>query len=134
MVRLLNNMIDITANKKLNAEKRLNSISSLQIQLDKLKKKTGLKSGAIQHQVAHKEPLAALPVQLKVLADKGIGSEIEPEKEEQEEQYEYVLERKNKSDQASVLSPQMARVIRWNVPGLYQQKAHWLHKKITEHP
>ena len=27
----------------------------------------------------------------------------------------------------------MARVIRWNVPGLYQQKAHRLLKKITEH-
>ena len=28
----------------------------------------------------------------------------------------------------------MARVIRWNVPGLYQQKAHRLLKKITVHP
>ena len=28
----------------------------------------------------------------------------------------------------------MVRVIRWNVPGLYQQKAHRLLKKITEHP
>ena len=28
----------------------------------------------------------------------------------------------------------MARVIRWNVPGLYQQKAHRLLKIITEHP
>ena len=27
----------------------------------------------------------------------------------------------------------MARVIRWNVPGLYQQKAHRLLKKITQH-
>ena len=42
--------------------------------------------------------------------------------------------KKDKSDQASALSPQMARVIRWNVPGLYQQKAHRLLKKITEHP
>ena len=47
MVRLLNNMMDITANKKLNAEERLNSISGLQIQFDKLKKETGLLSGAI---------------------------------------------------------------------------------------
>ena len=31
------------------------------------------------------------------------------------------------------LSPQMARVIRWNVPGLYQQKAHRFLKKITKH-
>ena len=37
------------------------------------------------------------------------------------------------SDQASALSPQMVRVIRWNVPGLYQLKAHRLLKKITEH-
>ena len=42
--------------------------------------------------------------------------------------------KKNTSDQASALSPQMAKVIRWNVPGLYQQKAHRLIKKITEHP
>ena len=47
MVRLLNNMMDITANMKLNAEERLNSISGLQIQFDKLKKETGLLSGAI---------------------------------------------------------------------------------------
>ena len=40
MVRLLTNMMDITANKKLNAEERLNSISGLQIQFDKLKKET----------------------------------------------------------------------------------------------
>ena len=32
------------------------------------------------------------------------------------------------------MSPQMAREIRWNVPGLYQHKAHRLHKRITEHP
>ena len=42
MVRLLNNMRDITANKKLTAEEQLNSISGLQIQFDKLKKETGL--------------------------------------------------------------------------------------------
>ena len=38
MVRFLNNMMDITANKKLNVQERLNSISGLQIQFDKLKK------------------------------------------------------------------------------------------------
>ena len=53
MVRLLNNMMDITANKKLNAAERLNSISGLQTQFDKLKKETGLLSTAIQPQVAH---------------------------------------------------------------------------------
>ena len=94
-------------------------ISGFQIQFDKLKKETGLLSGVIQPQVAHEAPLADRPVEPKVLADKGIGSEIESEKDEQEEQYEDVLDEKNKSDQASALSPQMAEVIRWNVPGLY---------------
>ena len=32
------------------------------------------------------------------------------------------------------MSPHVAKVIRWNVPGQYQQKAHRLIKKITEHP
>ena len=27
----------------------------------------------------------------------------------------------------------MAKVIRWNLPGIYQQNAHFLLKKITEH-
>ena len=55
-------MMDITANKNLNAEERLNSISGLQIQFDKLKKETGLLSGAIRPQFAHKALLAARPV------------------------------------------------------------------------
>ena len=69
MVRLLNNMKDITANKILTAEVRLNSISGLQIQFDKLKKETGLLSGAIPFQVALEAPPAARPVQPKVVAD-----------------------------------------------------------------
>ena len=32
------------------------------------------------------------------------------------------------------MSPQIARVVRWNIPGLYQQKTHRLLKKITEQP
>ena len=44
-----------------------------------------------------------------------------------------MLEEKDKSSQASALSFQIARVIRWNIPGLYQQNAHRLLKKITEH-
>ena len=122
MVRLLNNMTDIKANKKLNAAERLNFISGLQIQFDKLKKETGFLSGAIHPQVVHEAQLVARPVQHNVLADKGIGPEIEPEEEGQEEQYEDVLDEKNKSSQASALSPQLAKVIRWNVPCLYQQK------------
>ena len=62
-------------------------------------------------QVALEAPPAARLVQPKVLAEKGIGPEIESEEEEQEEQYEDVLEEKDKSDQASALSPQMAKVI-----------------------
>ena len=108
--------MDITANKKRNAKEQLNSISGLHIQFDKLKKETRLLSGALQSQVANEAMLAARHVQSKVLENK-----------EQEEQYEDVLDEKDKSDQASTLSPQMARVIRWNVFGLYNQKAHWLH-------
>ena len=72
-------------------------------------------------------------MQLKVLAEKNILPEHEPE-EEEEKQYEDILDEKDKSAQASVLSPQMARLIRWNIPGVYQQKAHRLLKKITEQP
>ena len=46
-VRVLNNMMDITTNMKLNAAERLNSISCLQIQFNKLRKVTGLLSGEI---------------------------------------------------------------------------------------
>ena len=107
MVRLLNNMRDITANKKLTAEKQLNSIFGLQIQFDKLKKKNWLLSGTMTFQVAFEAPPVARTVQPKVLADKGIGPEIESE---EEEQYNDVL-KKNKSAQANAISPQMARVI-----------------------
>ena len=85
MVRLLKNFIEITANNKLNAEKRLNSICGLQIQVDKLRNETGLLSGAIQPQVAHEPHPATRPVQPKVLTDKSIAPEIEPERKEQEE-------------------------------------------------
>ena len=70
---------------------RLNLISGLQIQFDKHKDETWLLSGAFQPQVAHETPLAAWPMQPKAVANKGIKSEIEPEKEEQKEQYENIL-------------------------------------------
>ena len=94
MVRLLNNMRDITANKKLTAEKQLNSISGLQIQFDKLKRVTGLLSSTMPPQLAFEAQPAALQVKPKVLADKDIKQEIDPEKKEQEESYEDVLEEK----------------------------------------
>ena len=130
MMRFLNNMRDIMANKKLTADERINMISGLQIQFDKLKKETGLLGGAISPQGVFEAPPAARLVQPKILADNSIGVEIKPEKEEQ---YIDVLKKKDKSDQANALSPQIAKVIRWNVPGLYQQKTHRLLKKITEH-
>ena len=102
MVRLLKNMRDITDNKKLTAEEQLKSISGLQIQFDKLKKETGLLSGTMPPQVAFEALPAARPVQPKVLADKGIGPEIELE---EDKQYEDVLEEKDKSAQASAMSP-----------------------------
>ena len=71
-------MVSLLNNKTLNAEELLNFIYGLQIQFDKLKKETELLSNVIQPQVAHKAPLEARPVQPKVLADKGIVSEIEP--------------------------------------------------------
>ena len=81
IVRLLNNISDITANNKLTVEERLNSISGLQIQFDKLEKETGLLSGVIPHQIALKTPPAPRPVQHKVLATKGKTLEIEPDNE-----------------------------------------------------
>ena len=131
MARLLNNMRDIMANRKLTAEERLNSISDMQIRFDKLKKETGVLSGALPARPALEPPPAAPQMQLKVLAEEGIGPKQEPE---EEKQYEDILDEKDKSAQASALSPQMARVIRWNIPGVYQQKAHRLLKKITEQP
>ena len=92
MLRILNNMRDITANKKFTVEKQLNSISGLQIQFDKFKKDTGLSSNAISFQVALGAPPAARPVQPKVVADKGTRPEIEPEEEEPNEQYEDALQ------------------------------------------
>ena len=96
IVRDLNNMRDITANKKRTAEERLTSISGLQVQFDELKKETGLLSGAIPLQVVLEAQPAARPVQPKVLADKGIWPEIEPEEEEQNEQYKDVMDEKDK--------------------------------------
>ena len=80
MVRILNNTQDITANKKLTAKEQLNSIAGLQIQIDKLKKKTGLLSGTMPPQVAFEASPAARPVEPKFLADKSTRPEIEHEK------------------------------------------------------
>ena len=120
MARLQNQIRDIMARKKLSAEERLNLISDLQIRFDKLKKETGVLSGALPAQAT---PAPAPAVPPKILAEKGIGADIELEEEgeDEEENGEEEQVDKDKSAQANVLSPQMARVIRWNVPGLYQQ-------------
>ena len=69
-------------------------------------------------------PLPAPAVLPKILAEKGIGPDIVLEKDEEQqdaedENGEDKQVDKDKSAQASALSPQMARVIWWNVPGLY---------------
>ena len=46
---------------------------------------------------AHEPPSAAPQMHLKVLAEKGIGPEKEPEKEE-EKQYEDILDKNDKSN------------------------------------
>ena len=99
------------ANRKLTAEERLNWISDMQIRFDKLKKDTGVLSGALPAMPALEPAPAAPQMQLKFLAEKSIGPEQEPE-EEEEKQYEDILDEKDKSAQASALSPQMARVVR----------------------
>ena len=96
-------------------------------------------SGALPAQAVSAPPPPAPAVLPKILAEKGIGPDIVLEKDEEEQDAEDTNGEdeqadKDKSAQANALSPQMARVIRWNVPGLYQQKAHRLHKRITENP
>ena len=89
----------------------------MQIRFDKLKKDTGILSAALSARPALEPPPAAPQMQLKVLAENGTKPEMEPEKEE-EQQYEDMLDDKDKSSQASALSPKMARVIRRNIPGV----------------
>ena len=127
------------ARKTLTAEGRMDMISDLEIRFDKLKKETGVLSGALPAQAASAQPPPAPAVLPKVLAEKGIGADIVLEKyeEEQDKVDENGKEKQvkhDKSAQASALSPPVARVIRWKVPGLYQQKAHRLLKIITEYP
>ena len=127
------------ANTKLSSEERMNMISGLQIRFDKLNKETGVLSGALPVQAVPAPPLPAPAVLPKILAEKGIGQDIVLEKDEEEQDAEDENNEdeqvdKDKSAQASASSLQMARVIRWNVPGLYQQKAHRLLKWITENP
>ena len=114
-------------------------IFGLQIRFDKLTKETGMLSGSLPAQAVTAPPPPAPAVLPKILAEKGIGPDIvlKNDKEDQDAEDENCEDEqadKNKSAQASALSTQMARVIRWNVPGRYQQKAHRLLKRVTENP
>ena len=82
--RLLNDIRNIMARKKLSAAKRMNMISCLQSRFDKLKKETGVLSGALPAQ-AVAAPLPPAPAVLpKILVENGIGPDIVLEKDEQE--------------------------------------------------
>ena len=70
MTRLLYNKRDINANNKLIADKRLNSISDMQIRFDKLTKETGVLSATLIAKPAREPPNATLQMQLMVLAER----------------------------------------------------------------
>ena len=63
-------------------------ISGLQIRFDKLKKETGVLSGALQSQAVFAPPPPAPAVLPKILSEKGIGPDIVLEKEEEEQDAE----------------------------------------------
>ena len=96
MALLLNNMRKIMANNKLTTEKRLNFISYMQIQFNKLKKKRLVLSGALPARPTLEPPPAALQMQLKVLVDKRIIPGKKPE-EEKTKHYKNKLDEKDKS-------------------------------------
>ena len=129
MARLQNHIRDIMSRRNLFAKEQLNLISGDQIQFYKLKKETGVLSGAQPAQAAPPPPPPAPPVFHKILAEKGIGSDIASEDED-----ENLEEEKFDKEPApgSGLSPHLKTVIRWNIDGLYQAKALRLLKRITE--
>ena len=80
-------------------------------------------SGALLTQAVLAPPPPAPAVLPKIIAEKGIGPDIVLQKikdEQDKKDVNGVDEQvdKDKSAQASALSPQMARVIGWNVFGL----------------
>ena len=89
MVRFLDNIREITDNKKLTAKEQLNSISDLQIEYDKLKKEIKLLRGTLPLQCASEASPETPLVQPKVLADKGIGPEINPKKKSKRSNMRY---------------------------------------------
>ena len=102
--------MDIMSRNNLSAQERLNLISSEQIHFDKLKKETGVLSGALPaHAVSAPQPPTptVLP---KVLAEKGIGSDIASENDEENLEQEEEFE--EKPAPGSGLSPHLKTVIR----------------------
>ena len=82
MARLQNHIRDIMSRKNLSAKERLNLISGEQIQFDKLKKKTGVFSGALPVQAAPAPQPQTLSVFPKVQAKNDIWLDIASEDEE----------------------------------------------------
>ena len=130
MARLQNHIRDIMSRKNLSADERLNLISGEQIQFDKLKKETGVLSGTLPAQAATAPPPLSPSVLPKVQDEKGIGSNIASEDEEENLEEEEHFE--EEPAPWSGLSPHLKTVIRWNIDGLYQAKARRLLKRITE--
>ena len=109
MVRLQNKMRDIMARIKLTAEERISLISELQIRFEKLKKESGVSSGALPFQPAFIAPPSPPPAEVfKPLADKG----IRPDAALKVELNEKKPKENNKSGDASALSPIITRIIR----------------------
>ena len=122
MARLQNQMIDIMARNKLTAEERINLISKLQIRFDQLRKETDVLCGALPAQTALEASPSPPPAEVpKPLAEKGIRQDAVLEVEENEQVEE--SEENDKSSETRALSPMMAQIIRWKIPGLYHQKA-----------
>ena len=115
--------------KNLSGDVRLNLISGKQIQIDKLKKETGVLSGALPTEAAPAPKPPTLAVLHKVLAEKSIGSDIASEDEDEnveEEKFE------TEPGPGSGLSPHLKTLIRWNIDDRYQAKARRPQKRITE--
>ena len=76
MGRLLNDIRDIMARKKLFAEKQMNMISGQQIRFDKLKIIGVLNNALLAQAVPAPPPPPAPAVLPKILITKGIGPDI----------------------------------------------------------
>ena len=94
--------------------------------------------GSLPAQAVHAPPPPAPAVLLKILTENGIGPDnvltnIKGEQNKGEETGKNEQVEKDKSAQTSAMSSQMARVIRWNVPGLYKKSAQTFKRK-TDNP